>query len=201
MADCPHPNKSEAKKLLQIDENKKVIVSFGGSLGARRINDSMIEFVENYLKYDKNTILYFITGKKDYSRVKQILKNYSNKNIHLIDFAYNLPEIIASADITISRAGAMTISELSLTKKCSILVPSPNVANNHQYKNAKMISKSGAAILLTEDKLYALTDIIKELLNDEQKRALMGEKIELFSVKESNKIICFEILKLLKGNY
>ena len=65
--------------------------------------------IDNFFKYDKNTVLFFITGKKDYTRVKNILKSYNLENVRLIDFSYNLPEIIASADIVISRAGAMTM--------------------------------------------------------------------------------------------
>lgn len=190
-----------ARENLKIGKDKRVIVSFGGSLGAKRLNDSIIEFIDNFFKYDKNTVLFFITGKKDYTRVKSILKSYNLENVRLIDFSYNLPEIIASADIVISRAGAMTISELSLTQKCSILVPSPNVANNHQYKNAKMISEAGGAILITEDKLYSLTDTIKELLFNHKKREEMQEKIKAFSIKDSNKIICFEILRILNNKY
>ena len=109
-----------------------------------------------------------------------------------------MPENIASADIIVARAGAMTISELSLCGKCTVFVPSPNVANNHQYKNAKMICDSNGGKMILESELYRLTDEIKELLENPTKRNLLEENIKKFSVNDSNKIIYKEILKIVK---
>lgn len=194
-------NEAQTKEKLGIKKENKVILSFGGSLGAKRINDAIISLVENWLKYNEGTDLFFITGKKDYNRVKKIfMQTGLNKleNVKLLDFCFNIPEVMASADIVISRAGAMTISELSQSGKCSILVPSPNVSNNHQFKNAELLSSNGAAILMSEDKLYNLVDVVKDLITDDKKRKKYAEKIKKFTVNDSNKLICKEILNLVK---
>lgn len=181
---------------LKIDKNKKVILSIGGSLGAKRLNDAIIMLIDNYLKYQENIVLFFVTGKKDYTRVSKLLKTKTIKNIRLLDFCYNLPEIIERADLVISRAGAMTISELAYSNKCSILVPSPNVANNHQYKNAKLLEEKNGAFLIKEDELHKLTDKVKFLIDNETVRKTYERNIGGFSVKDANKRIYMEILKL-----
>ncbi len=186
------------KEMLGIDKNKKIILSFGGSLGAKRLNDGILALIDNYLKYQENIQLFFITGKKDYMRIKNQLKNKNITNVNLMDFCYELPNIISCADLVISRAGAMTISELAQSKKCCILVPSPNVTNNHQYKNAKLLSDNESAILIKEDELHKLTDKVKELIECEEKRRLLEENIGEFSIPDTNKRICREILKLLR---
>ena len=191
---------SKAKKEKNLS-SKQVVLSFGGSLGSPRINDSMIEFIENYLRFEKRVFLFFITGKKDHLRVVSILKEkglYNLSNISVSDYAYDMPTLVSCADVVVSRAGAMTISELSLSGKCSVLVPSPNVANNHQYKNAKIIAEKDGAILITEDNLYKLTDLIKNLLADETKRTELERSIKRFSVPDANKTICNEIAGLIK---
>ena len=96
---------------------------------------------------------------------------------------------MSSSDLVISRAGAMTISELAHCKKASILVPSPNVTNNHQYLNAKALESSGSAVLITEDKLYTLIDTVKELIENKRKRFVLEENIAEYSKSDANKII------------
>jgi UDP-N-acetylglucosamine--N-acetylmuramyl-(pentapeptide) pyrophosphoryl-undecaprenol N-acetylglucosamine transferase len=96
---------------------------------------------------------------------------------------------MSASDIVISRAGAMTISELAHMKKASILVPSPNVANNHQFMNAQVLALSNSAILISEDRLYTLTDTIKDLINDKNKREELENNISNFSTSNANKII------------
>jgi UDP-N-acetylglucosamine--N-acetylmuramyl-(pentapeptide) pyrophosphoryl-undecaprenol N-acetylglucosamine transferase len=190
-------NKASLKEKLKIPKGNKVILSFGGSLGAQRLNDAIIAMIENYLRFQENITLFFVTGKKDYIRVKNILK-FTSDNIRLLDFCYNIPEVIGSSDLVISRAGAMTISELAQSKKCAILVPSPNVANNHQYKNAKLLNDNQSAILIKEDELHKLTDQVKYLMENDHIRGQYEKNIKSFSMEDSNKRICMEILKLYK---
>ena len=111
-----------------------------------------------------------------------------------------MPERIASADVVICRAGAMSISEMAFAGKCAIFIPSPNVVDNHQYKNAYALSSASAAILMTESEIFNLTDTVKELLDDDVKRASYGKRIKAFSVKDSNKIIYEEIKRLVKNS-
>ena len=108
-----------------------------------------------------------------------------------------MPEILSSSDIVVCRAGAVTISEVALCGKCTVFIPSPNVANNHQFENAKMIFDKNAAVMLRENELFRLTDEIKELLENTQKREMLENNIRIFALPEANKLIYEEILNIL----
>ena len=190
-------DKEEIKRKLQIKE-KYVVLCYGGSLGAEKINKSAIDIIENLIKYQKNIHFILATGKREYYNVIEMMKNKRlNKleNVTVVEYIYDMPQKMAIADIVISRAGAMTISELAASKKCSILIPSPNVTDNHQMKNAVALEKRGAALVVTENKTYSLTDIVKELINDDNKRKIMSEKINQFYMPNANR----EIYKLICG--
>lgn len=192
-------DKNEARKKLGIKE-KNVILCFGGSLGAAKINEATIELIENLVKYRKDIFLYWATGKKEYNSICRKIKEkgFDNiKNIRVYDYINNMPEVIASADIVICRAGAMTVSEVALCGKCTVFIPSPNVTNNHQYKNAKVIYDNDGACLLTENELYKLTDEIKELLENNKKRNQMENNIKKFAMIDANKILYKEIINLI----
>ncbi|MBE6674169.1 MAG: undecaprenyldiphospho-muramoylpentapeptide beta-N-acetylglucosaminyltransferase [Ruminococcaceae bacterium] len=187
--------KAEIKRQLGIRQ-RYVILCTGGSMGANRINSSAVELIDNIVKLQKEIFFIWSTGKKEYESSIQMLKSrglFGLNNVMLSDYFANMPQLMASADVVISRAGAMTISELAYTKKASILVPSPNVTNNHQYINASTLEKSGAAIMITEDKLYLLVDIVKDLIYNESKRKLLEENIGEYAMKDANKKI-FSIL-------
>jgi UDP-N-acetylglucosamine--N-acetylmuramyl-(pentapeptide) pyrophosphoryl-undecaprenol N-acetylglucosamine transferase len=111
---------------------------------------------------------------------------------------------MAAADLVICRAGAMTVSEIAMCGKCAIFIPSPNVAENHQYKNAKVLEDAGAALLFEEKELAAdpsvLPDTVERLLSDEgaEEAARMRENVTAFATPDANKLIYEDILKLLK---
>ena len=108
-----------------------------------------------------------------------------------------MPEVLASSDIVICRAGAMTVSEVALSGKCTIFIPSPNVTNNHQYKNAKALFDKGCADLIKEEELYKLTDNVRELLDNSKKREQMENKIKKIAKADANKLIYKEVLSIL----
>lgn len=192
-------DKEELKKKLNIKE-KNVILCYGGSLGAEKINSSAIEIIENYIRYQENIRFIFATGKRSYQEVYDELKNKrlnKLKNVSFYEYIYDMPEKMAISDIVISRAGAMTISELAASKKCSILIPSTNVTNNHQMKNAKALEKEGGAIVVPENQTYMLIDIIKDLICNDQKRKKMEKNINKFHLPNANKDIYMKILNLL----
>lgn len=193
-------NKKQAKENLGFDY-QNVVVCFGGSLGAEKINESAINLIENFIKYRQDVLLIWATGKKNYNRCITKLKDkglFDLKNIRVSSYICNMPEILSSADIVVCRAGAMTISEVALCGKCAIFVPSPNVANNHQYKNAKAICDSNGGLLISENELYKLTDEIKELINNTNKRREYEENIKKFAINDANKLIYKEILNIIK---
>ena len=191
--------KNEARKSIGINENN-VILCFGGSLGATKINEAALELIDNLIKYRKDLLLIWGTGKREYANIQKKLeqRGFSRlKNVRVVDYIRNMPEVLSSADIVICRAGAMTISEVSLCGKCTIFVPSPNVTNNHQYKNAKALYDKGCVALLKEEELYKLTDEVIDLLENSKKRKEMEIAIQEFAMTDANKIIYKEVLKLL----
>lgn len=184
-------SKEKIKEYLGINQ-KYVILCMGGSLGAERINDAAIELIDNFIKFKKDILFVWSTGKADFSRVTEALEKKGLKNLSNIivtDYIRNIPEIMSSSDLVISRAGAMTISEIAYSRKASILIPSPNVTNNHQFFNAKALETRDAAILITEDKLYTLIDTVKELIENKSKRNLLEINISEYSKKDANKTI------------
>ena len=159
---------------------KKVILSFGGSLGAARINDVMIDLIEKYPPHE-DTCIYFGTGKREYDRVMSEIESRGIKlgdNVKILPYIDNMDVMMNGADVVIGRSGAITLAELCALGKPSILIPSPNVTNNHQEYNARALSDNGAAITILESDFNC--DILKEsldsLLKDENNARAMSEK-------------------------
>lgn len=191
--------KHELREKFKIQE-KYVVLCYGGSLGAERINDEVLRFIKNVLITTKEIRLIWATGKKDYSRIENILRKESLLRLSNLDFREyieNMPEIMSMSDVVICRAGAMSISELVACKKSSILIPSPNVADDHQYKNARMLEEKKASYLLKEEDIHNLNKILMELLENENKRKEFENNLAQFFVKDSKKIILKHILNIL----
>ncbi len=175
---------------------KKVILSVGGSLGARTINQSIAKHLSEF--EEKGYALIWQTGKSFEAEAKDLLKGYSfpvycNAFIDRMDFAYSL------SDVVISRAGASSISELSVLAKPSILVPYPYAAEDHQLKNAEALSKRGAAILV-KDKVVE-EDLCRALFNlveDEAECLSMSDEILKLALHNSAEKIVEELEKLVK---
>lgn len=140
--------KEEALKFFGLDPGKKVLFVFGGSLGARTVNESMHISLEQFVK--NNIQVIWQTGKSYYGTATDAAKNISCINVKVFDFINRMDLAYAAADMIISRAGAISISELCIVGKPLILVPSPNVAEDHQTKNAMALVNSDAAILIKD---------------------------------------------------
>ncbi|MBR6916753.1 MAG: undecaprenyldiphospho-muramoylpentapeptide beta-N-acetylglucosaminyltransferase [Clostridia bacterium] len=196
-------DKDEAKRTLGIPEGTRcVLLSYGGSLGAEKINESMLAFMKNVVSEDKSIYHIHASGSSGYGKMS---KEFSEagldkcENIELLEYIYDMPIKMAAADVVVSRAGAMTVSELSRCGKCSLFIPSPNVTNNHQYKNAKVLVDAGGALLCEEKDLESdLEKTLTRLLSPDgdAERAKMEEKIKSFSVPDANKRIFDDIMKL-----
>lgn len=190
------------KERLKIKE-KHIILACGGSLGAERINDAIIDLIDNYIKYDTDLRLIWSTGKREYDLCKEKIKKKRLdrvENVDMYPYIYNMSEKMMCADIVISRAGATSISEIAACKKCSILIPSPNVANNHQSKNAMLLESHGAAKLIKEDNIYLLIETVKELIFNVNERMKIEKKVGDFYKENTNKRIYYEI-KNLKNKF
>jgi len=143
------------REKMGIKPGEFVILSFGGSLGAGKINSTMIRVVEA-LSGMSDARLYFITGRNYYEKVLKTLAERGINpadNISILEYADNMHEYLFAADLVISRAGALTVAEITACGKAAIFIPSPNVTGNHQYFNAKVVADKGGAIIIEEKDL------------------------------------------------
>ena len=199
---------AESRRQLAIpDKYKYIILSYAGSMGAEKVNDAVLCLMREFTAKHPEVYHIHATGSIELelctSQFKEMgLDKY--ENIELCEYIYDMPVKMAAADLTINRAGAMTVSELAITGKCAIFIPSPNVAENHQYKNAKVLYDAGAAGLFEEKELTdgakPLIAEVEKLLSDEGKaiRDERSEKIVQFAVPESNKLIYKDLVKLVE---
>lgn len=189
--------KEEADKFFNLDTNKKTILIIGGSLGARTINESIVKHVEKIAKSDIQII--WQCGENYLHDLILILDNNNNPiNIHLYDFISRMDLAYKAADLVISRAGAGSISELSLLEKPVILVPSPNVAEDHQTKNAMALVKKDAAILVPDkDAERYLIETAINTINDSEKLKSLSVNIGKLAQRDSADRIVDEIVKII----
>lgn len=177
------------KTKLGFSKNKKLILIVMGSLGSEVINEKLKDFLSNY--NDDNSEILFVTGKASYDDFKDV--KVSSK-VKVVPFYNELSGLMKVADLIISRAGASTISEILSLNLPSILIPSPYVANNHQYYNAKDLSDKGLSIMLEQENLTTITlkNAINECFANENK---MKEKLKQVPKLEASIIIVDEIKK------
>jgi UDP-N-acetylglucosamine--N-acetylmuramyl-(pentapeptide) pyrophosphoryl-undecaprenol N-acetylglucosamine transferase len=188
--------KEVARKHFDVFEGQKVILVLGGSLGAKTINESMMAFMTE-LAVLKDITVIWQTGKLYYIDLKQAMASYNAKNIRLFDFITRMDLAYAVADLVVSRAGAGTISELCLVGKPAILVPSPNVAEDHQTKNAMALVGRNAAVMVDDFRAKEnLIPVALELINDPQRQRELSENIAKMALPNSANVIAGEVLKL-----
>ena len=173
----------------ELSPDRIMILSYGGSGGAENINETVIDFMEKYSK-NKNINHYHATGSRDYKKSNKIFNQKglnTYKNLFLSEYLFGMSKYMAAADIVICRAGALTLSELAIVKKASVLIPSPYVTENHQYKNAAVLEKENAAVVIEEKDLTAelLTEKVEELLDDPFKITNMAQNIGRFATPDT----------------
>ena len=203
--DCSVLTREDARARLGIDNDKFVVLSFGGSLGAECLNNVALDYMQNFAASREDVLTYHVGGRNYYEDAKKKLEEsglLKNKRNTLISFTSDLPVYMAAADVVICRAGAMTITELARMGKAAIIIPSVNVTDNHQYKNAKALSDAGAAVLLEESAIAAgdsASAKLAELYADVKLRADMSEKVRAFASEDVEKEIFETIQNLLKS--
>ena len=156
------------------------ILSFGGSLGAEKVNEYVFHMLEGYVKDNARVRAIHATGKNGNAKYGAIAAEKGLDkagNIEIKEYIYDMHRQLAAADLVICRAGAITLAENCCMGKPSVLIPSPNVTDNHQYKNAKVLADAGAALLLEELKTDGaiLTEAVKTLAEDADKRSNMAK--------------------------
>ena len=180
----------EAREKLGIDD-RPFIVTVGGSLGAKTINDALVELV-NRLDGSKVRILGG-TGERFYDEVKdRIDPEKLRDNIAVVPYIYNMDVVLPAADLVVARAGAITVSELCALGRPSLLIPSPNVTHNHQEYNANSVAEKGAAIKISEKDITGtiISDTVEQLIFDKEKLFQMSDNAKKLAITDGTKRIC-----------
>ena len=196
-----HADRKTARKALGLDD-RPFILSFGGSLGARPINESVAALMAWHWKEGKY-YHYHAAGKAGFDTMKALLKEKGVKldkapAIRMTEYINDMDLCMAAADLCICRAGAITLSELQVQGKASILIPSPYVAENHQYHNAMTLKNKGAAQVIEEKDLTGerLVEEVSRLLHDPSALSAMGDNAKKSAVLDVNERIYSVIMEL-----
>ena len=182
-------NRAAARQKLGAGQ-RTVIVSFGGSLGARRINEVVADLAAWEQACPWNILHIHATGSRGVQLFRQLgrQKGFApGERLVVREYIDNMPELLAAADLVISRAGALTLAELEAVGRAAVLIPSPNVAENHQYYNALELQKAGAAVVIEEKDLTGevLVETVQQLLQEPGRLAVMGKMAHALAEPES----------------
>lgn len=195
-ADTPHV---EARKQLGFDADRPLVVVVGGSLGARTINEAMVAAVKEILEGDASVL--WQTGKLYDSECQSfaapLIEKWGPERLQVMPFVSRMDLVYRGADVMVSRAGASTISEIQLTGVPSVLVPSPNVAEDHQRKNAEALASRGAAVMiLDKDCRKDLARAVVDLLKDEKRRQSISEKVLAMALPDADEKIVDKLVEI-----
>ncbi|WP_297509721.1 undecaprenyldiphospho-muramoylpentapeptide beta-N-acetylglucosaminyltransferase [Flavobacterium sp.] len=185
--------RTEGLNYFKLDPNKKTLLVLGGSLGARRINQLIAKELDFLLQHDIQ--VFWQCGKLYYEAYKHL---EARPNVHVVAFIDRMDLIYAAADFVISRAGASSVSELCLVGKPTLFIPSPNVAEDHQTKNAKAIVEKGGALLLRESELDTQFETtMVDLMQNEVLQHQLSDAMKRLGKPDATQAIVDEIIKLM----
>ncbi|MBT9135042.1 MAG: UDP-N-acetylglucosamine--N-acetylmuramyl-(pentapeptide) pyrophosphoryl-undecaprenol N-acetylglucosamine transferase [Firmicutes bacterium] len=178
-----------ARYKLGISQEEKVLVVVGGSGGAMVLNETLSKCYGEFAR--RQVRVFHVTGKRDFEFLKRIAAPYLGPQLELIDYATDLPSLLAAADLVVSRPGSTT-AELAYLGKPSILIPFPSAAENHQHHNARVFSEAGAAILLEQQDLTPerLVALASEVLFDHKKLSSMSEQATELALPRAGEDLC-----------
>ena len=182
------------KSELGLSKSKKLVLFVMGSLGSVKMNEFLIKTMKSFETKDYEVL--YVTGNRDYEKTKKIK---FPSNVKIVPYIENISRIMKNTDLMVTRAGASTLSEIIALDVPSILIPSPYVPNNHQYKNAIDLVNDGAAFMIEEKNLNEsiLIDKIDEIINNEDEIKSIKKNIKKFKVDNSSSIIYDNIKKLI----
>ena len=190
-------SKEDARKRFGLNPTKKTILLVGGSLGARTINRAVLEHLELIEVSDVQFI--WQTGKYYHQSILDEMKGKELPNLKIMDFISDMGAAYKAADLVISRAGASSISEFQLIGKPVILVPSPNVAEDHQTKNAMALVNKGAALFVKDAEApNKLLQLAIDTVTNEQKLTNLSQNVKKMGLHNSADVIANEVIKLIK---
>ena len=191
------------KEKLELNPDLPLVLVFGGSQGAKKINDVMIDIIKN--KLNSNYQIVWAVGQKNYEEVCNLLKQSDLdieklENIKALPYIYNMEEYMNVADLLICRSGAITVTEIAKLGKATIFIPLPNVSQNHQEKNARVLEKIGAARIILNDELTRenLSKNIEEIISNKAVLIQMGENARRLDIENVEDKIYNEIKLVCK---
>jgi len=195
-------NKNDAYRKLGIDKNIPFVLSFGGSGGQKKLNNSIFDIIKNN-EHNDNFQLLHVTGTRYYDDFMNNLKRENvklNDKYRILPYFYDMPEALNIADIVITSSGAITLAEISAIGVPSILIPKAYTAENHQEYNARVFEEQGASVLILEKDLNGdhLESTLKSLLNDREKLREMSKNSKKLGKTDSLKLILLEMDKIIK---
>jgi len=189
---------SRARGQLGISPEEKVLLMVGGSGGARVLNEVLSKCYSHFVK--RRVRIIHVSGKRDYDMLRSVAEPYLGHYLELLDYATDLPSLIAAADLVISRPGSTT-AELAYLAKPSILIPAPIAADNHQEHNAQVFAEAGAAVLIAQGQLNPerLLAIVSEVIFDPERLSQMSERAKALALPRATDDLCAMIEGLLPG--
>ncbi|MCQ4086104.1 undecaprenyldiphospho-muramoylpentapeptide beta-N-acetylglucosaminyltransferase [Saccharibacillus sp. JS10] len=191
---------SEGFQLLGLPEGTPIVLIVGGSIGAKAINEAVMDMVTDLVRMP-NVHFVYVTGKRYYEEAKRGLDEapwVTPANLHVLPYIERMPEVLAASMLVISRAGASFLAEVTSLGIPAVLIPSPNVTNNHQEVNARALEDDGAAIVITESELDGdkLLEAVEAVIGDEYLRQRMAECSSKLGKPDSASVISAELRKL-----
>ncbi|REC75407.1 undecaprenyldiphospho-muramoylpentapeptide beta-N-acetylglucosaminyltransferase [Chryseobacterium elymi] len=189
---------AQAKEKMGLSKDKLTILSVGGSLGSRTLNNAWKSHLNEVIEKDYQLI--WQTGKLDYKDIVEETKNSDSRNIQILEFIKDMELAYSAADIIVSRAGAIAISELGVAKKPVLLVPFPFAAEDHQTKNAMNLVEKNAARMVKDSEVQdKFWNTLEEICSSEKVRSEMSQNMEYFAKPNAAKEIVDEIFKTVKS--
>jgi len=193
---------NDVRREFGIADGEPYILSAGGSMGADKVNEYCFDLMER-LSIPRNIRHTHAVGRVGWEKYKAIAheKGFDKKsNLEILEYIYDMPKRQTAADIVISRAGAITLAELAFRGKAAIFIPSPNVAEDHQYKNAKVLADAGAAIVFRESEVNGrlLAETVQRLLDHPEEIRKMQDAVKKFAKPEAAAVIADIVLKAAK---
>ena len=195
--------KEQRIKKLAFDTYRPIVLVFGGSQGAKKINDTMMDLIRKKIYHNYQIV--WATGPKQFEEVKEVLSKENIdiemlSDIRVMPYIYNMEEIMNISSVLVCRSGAMTVSEIIKLGKAAIFIPLPGVSENHQEYNARVLEKVGAARVILNDELTAekLNDELTEILSSKDNLKQMGINAKMLDVSNVEQRIYDEIVKLVE---
>jgi len=193
-------SREEARRKLSLKDSDIMIMTVGGSNGALKVNEVMSEVYEK-ISTMENVVFTHVSGERYYDALKERFSTKVGKKLRLLKYVDDMPIYLSAADIVVSRAGASTITEIIASKTPSIIIPSPNVANNHQFHNAKVIDKHGMGFVISESDLNSdlVVHTLTDLIEHPEKLNIMANNCEKMNAEQTLTRISQNIHHIVKG--